>query len=194
MKKALIINGSPHKNGATAKILAMVDKMLTGTYKTEYVEAYSLRVRPCTGCFKCRPDKGCVLPEDDGQRVGKKITESDLLVVGSPTYWGNITAPLKSLFDRNVLTFEDFSDGMPKPKMTGRPALIVVTSGSGADQFKKISQSYGAVQAVKTVLQSAGYRIAGVVNMYSSWDFDTYKSKIEARINKIFKKRKELLL
>ncbi|MEJ2665454.1 MAG: NAD(P)H-dependent oxidoreductase, partial [Spirochaetia bacterium] len=112
---------------------------------------------------------------------------------GSPTYWGNITAPLKSVFDRNVMTFEDFTNVDPRPKMTGKKAIIAVTSGSGVKQYKKISQSYGAVQAVKTVLKSAGYVIAGVVNMYSSWDFDTHKNRLELQINKIFKKRKELL-
>jgi multimeric flavodoxin WrbA len=193
MKKALIINGSPHKSGPTAKILSMIADMLSQTHKTERVHAYDLQIKPCIGCFKCRPDKSCMLPQDDGQRTGKKITESDLLVVGSPTYWGNITAPLKSLFDRNVMTFEDFSGGAPKPKMTGKKALIAVTSGSGVKQYKKISQSYGAVQAIKTVLQSAGYDVVGVVNMYSSWDYDARKHKIESRINKIFKKRKELI-
>jgi putative NADPH-quinone reductase len=77
--------------------------------------------------------------------------------------------------------------------MTGKKALIAVTSGSGVKQYKKISQSYGAVQAIKTVLQSAGYDVVGVVNMYSSWDYDARKHKIESRINKIFKKRKELI-
>src|SRR3989304_3248169 len=88
----------------------------------------------------------------------------------SPTYWGNITAPLKAIFDRNVVTFEHFLNNAPKPKMKGKKAIIVVTSGSGFKDYKKKSQSSGTIQAIKTVLQSGGYEIAGVINMHSAWN------------------------
>jgi multimeric flavodoxin WrbA len=103
--KTLILNGSPHKNGATASILNMVVEKIRHSIEYEWINAYDLQIKPCQGCMGCRPDKVCVLPEDDGHLVGQKLKEADLLIVGSPSYWSNMPAPLKVIFDRNVSIF-----------------------------------------------------------------------------------------
>jgi multimeric flavodoxin WrbA len=184
MKRALYLNGSPHKNGATAKILKMVQEKLQGSYTTEWVNVYDLSVAPCRGCVRCRPNGVCILPEDGGQRVGRMIAEADLIVVGSPVYWGNITAPLKLVFDRNVTTFEHFLNGGPTPKLTRKEALIVVAGGTDSTNHEKPNQGGGAVQAVRTVLESGGIRVAGTVNLYSAWDFERLKPETEEMVNR----------
>jgi multimeric flavodoxin WrbA len=45
----------------------------------------------------CREKETCILPEDDAHIVGKKIQDADALVIGTPTHWGNMCAPLKLL-------------------------------------------------------------------------------------------------
>lgn len=180
--RVLFINGSPRKNGATDRILQMVEKKLQGMYVSEWLNAYDLNVKPCRGCLRCRPNGECILPEDDGHRAGRMIAEADLIVVGSPVYWGNITAPLKMLFDRNVTTFEHFLKGAPTPKLTGQAALIVVAGGSGPADHTKSNQGGGAVQAIRTVLESGGVHVAGIVNMYSSWDFERLRAKVESMV------------
>ncbi len=144
MMCALYINGSPHNNGATYKLLEMIKEKLQGTYTTEWVNVYDLSTKPCRGCLRCRPNGVCILPEDDGHRAGKMIAEADLIVIGSPVYWGNITAPLKMVFDRNVTTFEHFLNGDPTPKLIGKEALIVVASGTDLANHEKPNQ--GGVQ------------------------------------------------
>jgi len=180
--RALFINGSPHKNGATYRILEMVEEKLLGTYVPEWLNAYDLSVKPCMGCLRCRPNGECVLPEDGGHRTGRMIAEADLIVVGSPVYWGNITAPLKMLFDRNVTTFEHFLNSGPTPKLTGKDALIVVAGGSGPADHDKSNQGGGAVQAIRTVFESGGVHVAGIVNMYSSWDFERLHAEVEGKV------------
>jgi multimeric flavodoxin WrbA len=69
----------------------------------------------------CREKETCILPDDDGHVVGKKIQDVDALVVGTPTHWGNMCAPLKLLFDRNVPVFMgEISKGVPVPKQKGK--------------------------------------------------------------------------
>ncbi len=185
MNKALIINGSPHREGPTSAILKMIEERIRDEYETQTVHAYNLSIKPCIGCFKCRPDGVCILPKDDGQITGEKMSDAGLIVVGAPVYWGNIPAPLKIIFDRNVVTFENFLSGKPMPRMKGKKAVIAVTSGSGEKDYRKISQSYGAIQTIRTVLESGGVKIIKVINVHSAWDFEKHREKIRSEISGI---------
>lgn len=61
--------------------------------------------------MRCRETGECSLPHDDGHDLADKIRNADLLVIGSPTHWGGMSAPLKNLFDRNVPVFMGESAG-----------------------------------------------------------------------------------
>jgi NAD(P)H-dependent FMN reductase len=183
--KALIINGSPHKNGPTAEVLGLIEEKIKKKYEIDRFFAYDAGIKPCRGCFKCRPNGKCVLPADDGQVIGEKIAAADLLVIGSPTYWGNIPAPLKVVFDRNVVIFEHFLKNIPSPKLKGKRAIIAVTCGSPFPVSKLASQGKGAVRALKTVLQSGGVKIKKVINVPSAWNLSAKLERVKRRINRI---------
>lgn len=158
--KILILNGSPRKNGSTASILKQIAEGIAKEHKIEWIDTFELSVKPCTGCLCCRPNKECAQTGDDAQITGRKINEADVLIVGTPVYWGNMTGTLKNLFDRNVTTFEDFSKGMfPTPCQKGKKAIIVATSAAPWPFNGK-----GAVNAIKKVLQGGAYRITGIIN------------------------------
>jgi multimeric flavodoxin WrbA len=166
--KVLILNGGPRKKGATSTILNKISEGAAEKHVIDLVQVYDLKMKPCVGCLKCRPDKECVMPEDDAQIVGRKIKDADVVVVGSPTYWGNMTGPLKTLFDRNVTTIGYFNGGLPKPNHKGKRAVIVTSSASPWPFNLISSQSGGAVRSIKTVLKGGGFKIIGVINMSSS--------------------------
>jgi multimeric flavodoxin WrbA len=163
--KVLILSGGPRKNGFTSTILKKISEGIAKRHEVDLVNVYDLKMKPCIGCLKCRPDKECALPEDDAQVVGRKITDTDVLVVGSPTYWGNMTGPLKILFDRNVTTFEYVKGNRVKPKHKGKRAAIVTTSASPWPYNLISSQSGGTVRSLTTILKSGGFKIIGVINM-----------------------------
>jgi len=164
--KILMLNGGPRKKGNTATVLKELADALEKNHEVQWVDVYGLELKPCMGCLKCRPDGECVLPQDGAHAVGKMIDETDALVVGTPTYWGNMTGPLKILFDRSVPRIEYIGGGMlPKPNHKGKPAVIV-TASAAPWPFNLIkSQSGGAVRSVKTVLKSGGYNIKGIINV-----------------------------
>jgi NAD(P)H-dependent FMN reductase len=162
----LMLNCSPRKNGATSSILKIIaDEARSAGREVEWVDVNSLSVKPCMGCLKCRPDKKCVLPRDDGHRIGELLENCSGLVVGTPTYWGNMTGPLKLLFDRNVPTFEYIGKGLPKPRHKGKKAAIVTASASPFPYNLLLSQSRGTLRAVKAVLHAAGYDIRTQINI-----------------------------
>jgi NAD(P)H-dependent FMN reductase len=165
----LILNGSPRKKGVTTTILKIIaDEARSAGAEVEWVDVNDLSIRPCIGCLKCRPDKKCILPRDDAHRIGELIEGCSGLVVGTPTYWGNMTGPLKLLFDRNVTTLEHYvlyTMRFPKPKHKGKKAAIVTASLAPFPFNQLPSQSRGTLRAVKTVLRAAGFDIAEQINV-----------------------------
>jgi len=165
----LILNGSPRKHGVTTTLLRIIaEEARSAGAEVEWVDVNDLSIKPCIGCLKCRPDKRCILPRDDAHRIGELIERCSGLVVGTPTYWGNMTGPLKLLFDRNVTIFEDYvlyTWRFPKPKHKGKKAAIVTASLAPFPFNQLSSQSRGAIRAVKTVLSAGGFDIRSKINV-----------------------------
>lgn len=160
----LVLNGSPRKNGTVADLLKLVVKGISSQHQVEWINVYELNMKPCMACMKCRPDQECVLPEDDAHIVGCKIRDADALIVGTPTHWGNMSAQLKLLFDRNVPVFMgESSSSIPVPRQKGKPAVIV-TACSTPWPFNFIAaESRGAIRAVNQVLHYGGYKLIGKI-------------------------------
>ncbi|MEN6327294.1 MAG: flavodoxin family protein [Syntrophomonas sp.] len=160
--KILFLNGSPRKNGTVANLLKMVADGISPKHEVEWINVYELKMKPCVACMKCRPDQECILPQDDAHIVGRKIRDADGLIIGTPTHWGNMSAQLKLLFDRNVPVFMgENPNGMPIPRQKGKPAVIV-TACSTPWPFNFIAaESRGAIRAVNEVLHYGGYRLLG---------------------------------
>jgi multimeric flavodoxin WrbA len=162
--KILILNGSPRKNGTVAKLLKAVAEPITNKHDTEWIDVCGLNMTFCTACMACRDKGTCVLPEDDAHRVGKKIQEADALVIGTPTHWGNMCAPLKLLFDRNVPVFIGESPkGMPEPRQKGKHAVIVTGCTTPWPFNIILPESRGAIRTVKEVLHYGGYKLVGTI-------------------------------
>lgn len=162
--KILVLNGSPRRNGTVASLLNSVTESLSTEHEIEWIDVCNLKIKYCTTCMVCREKEICILPEDDAHIVGKKIQDADGLVIGTPTHWGNMCAPLKLLFDRNVPIFMGESlKGMPMPRQKGKRA-VVVTSCTTPWPFNFIlPESRGAIRAVREVLHYGGYKIVGTL-------------------------------
>jgi multimeric flavodoxin WrbA len=178
--KTLILNGSPRKKGVTSQILSIMKEKALTNGSVEIIDVYDCNIQPCAGCLECHPGKNCLMPQDDGHRIAKLIDEADILILGSPTYWGNMTGPLKTLLDRCVPAFihqgnRNFSRKLHK----GKQALIVTASNAPIGLHLLPSQSRGAVRAMKTVLKGSGFRIKGILNIPDARRFDEKKDGFE---------------
>ena len=91
------------------------------------------------------------------------IRRADLLVVGTPTYWGGMAARLKLLFERLVPVFMGESPrGIPQPRLKGRQAVVIAACTTPWPFNLLFRQSRGAVRSVREVLSTGGMRIRSV--------------------------------
>jgi len=100
---AIAINGSPRKGGNTEHLLNEVLAPLKDAgWETEVIRIGGTGLRGCTacsGCFKSKDNK-CVLKEDEFNGIFEKFLKADALILGSPTYFADVTAEMKALIDR----------------------------------------------------------------------------------------------
>jgi multimeric flavodoxin WrbA len=120
--KVLGISGSNRKEGNTAllvkTILAHVDAAEDTEITTEFISLAGKKINPCTGCELCKEQKWCVIQNDDWGPVTEKIMECDVLVLGSPTYYYDVSGHLKNFMDRTYSLYHD-------RKLAGRNAVVV---------------------------------------------------------------------
>ena len=100
--KVLAINGSPRKEGNTAAlikhVLAAVEKE---GIETESISLAGKKLHGCIACFKCAENKdGQCAIKDDMNGLIEKMLEADAIVLGSPTYFANVSSEMKAVIDR----------------------------------------------------------------------------------------------
>jgi multimeric flavodoxin WrbA len=122
----LAFNGSPRGNSTTAMLLK---KALEGAAskgaETELVQLNKLCMKGCQGCFNCKKRGGksygkCIL-KDDMTPLYKKLEQADAFFVGSPIYFGTITASTKMFVERlyPYLNYGNYSTNFPQKINTG---------------------------------------------------------------------------
>lgn len=104
--KVLAVNGSPRKKWNTATLL---EKVLEGAASsgaaTELIHLYDLDYKGCTSCFACKllghPSYGrCAVQDSLTPLLARIEQETDVLVLGSPIYFGSVTGEMRSFLER----------------------------------------------------------------------------------------------
>lgn len=101
--KVVAFNGSPRKGGNTEQLLRAVFAPLEAAgIETELVQVGGTPLRGCIACMKCRERKDgrCALDGDMLNDCVARMREADGILLGSPTYFTDVSAELKALIDR----------------------------------------------------------------------------------------------
>lgn len=99
LMKIVGLVGSP-KEGSTKFLvnLALRECEKLGL-ETELVHVGKMKISPCSDCAACRKAGRCVI-NDDFQKVADKVEAADGIIIGSPVYFGCVSAQLKAFMDR----------------------------------------------------------------------------------------------
>ena len=123
---ALLINGSPRKNGCTFTALSFVAEELNANGID--TELFQIPAVPISGCIACRScmqlQNRCAIKDDVVNVIIEKMQAADALVIGSPVYFASPAGQLFTVLDRVF-----FAGG--KDVFANKPGAVVCSARRG---------------------------------------------------------------
>jgi multimeric flavodoxin WrbA len=164
MGKVLAILGSPHKEGITAAMLnCAADAAQQAGWQVEKVFLYEKQIAFCKGCRRCMETKNCV-QKDDMVEITQQIRQCDRVILAAPTYWANVPAAVKNLFDRLLGAAMEETNTFPKPRFSSDQQYLLLTACNTIFPFSRLcGQSTGTVRAMNEFFKTSGMRHLGTV-------------------------------
>jgi len=101
--KVVAINGSARKDGNTAILINVVlEELKKEDIKTELLQMAGENLQGCLACYKCfkKKDGRCVNDKDKMNEYIAKMREADGVLLGSPTYFSDVTSSMRALIER----------------------------------------------------------------------------------------------
>jgi multimeric flavodoxin WrbA len=101
--KVIAFNGSARKDGNTAILLrAALAELDREGIATELIQLAGQEIRGCGACFLCakRKNQRCSIESDAVNEYVQRMAAADGILLGSPTYFGDVTAGMKALIER----------------------------------------------------------------------------------------------
>ena len=146
--KVIAINGSARKQGNTAILINHVfGELEKEGIETELVELASKKIQGCTACYKCfeTKDRKCALKNDIVNDCIEKMVEADGIILGSPTYFADITSEMKALIER--AGFTSMANNLMFKRKVGA-AVVAVRRGGAIHAFDSINHFFHINQMI----------------------------------------------
>lgn len=165
-RKTLAVIGSPHADGMSGKMLQIaVDACRTRGDEVTVLPLYEKNIQFCRGCRKCLDTRECIMKHDDMVEITKLVRESDLIITATPVYWANIPAVLKNFFDRLLGVAMEETLTFPRPRLSGKKYMLLVTCNTRKPFAWICGQLGGAIRAMREFFKTAGMDCVGVVTL-----------------------------
>ncbi|MCJ7690897.1 MAG: flavodoxin family protein [Clostridiaceae bacterium] len=163
--KVLGIVGSRRKNGNTSYLMQQaLNAIESKEVETELIFLGDYNIRGCNGCEGCKDTYKCVI-KDDMQKIYPLIMSADAIVLGSPTYFYNITSDMKAFIER-LYCFQVFADddrsvwSSVNEALGGKYAVVI----SICEQNDEKDMGFTA-EAMSMPLEGLGYRVIETVKV-----------------------------
>ena len=173
----MIIDGGPRKTFNTASMLqkfAEGASSVSNEIEVKTVRLYDLDYKGCMSCMACKV-KGkasnvCKF-RDALTPVLEEIAEADGLVLGSPNYFGEITAQMRAFLERLAfawLSYNDYSITAPK-----RMPVVLVETMNGTPEYNN-DHGYGSMEHCITQALGQPEKLIAY-NTYQVKNYDHYE-------------------
>lgn len=180
--KLLAINGSPRKTWNTATLLQKaVEGAASQGVETELIHLYELAFKGCVSCFQCKTKDGqsygrCGI-NDELTPILEKVLESDILILGSPIYFGSVTGEMQSCLERLQFPFLTYTDP-PASIFPGKIRTGFVFT-LGADENMSKERGFDARIEMYGFILKMIFGNSETLSCYDTYQFDDY-SKVYA--------------
>lgn len=107
MKKVLILEGSPRRNGNSAILSAEFARGAEEAgCSVEKIQIAHKKIAGCLGCNGCYRNGGACVQKDDMTEIREQMLAADVIVLASPIYFYSMTAQMKAVIDRTYAFYQ----------------------------------------------------------------------------------------
>ncbi|MGD0919875.1 MAG: flavodoxin family protein [Thermodesulfobacteriota bacterium] len=180
--KAIGINGSPRKKWNTAILL---EEALKGAgsqeAKTELFHLYDLNYKGCISCFACKKKPGksygkCAV-KDGLTPLLKKVNGADVIILGSPIYFGSVTGEMRSFLERLFYPLMTYTD--PPGSLLSRKVQTAFIYTLGATRKMARERGFDKQIVANETLMKMILGASETLCSYDTYQFEDY-SKVYA--------------
>ncbi len=140
--KVVAFNGSARKGGNTAILIGYVCRELEKEkIQTELVQLAGCKINGCIACMQCyeNKDQRCAVKDDVVNDCIEKMLEADGIILGSPTYFANVSTEMKALIDRAGMVSRANSDMLARKVGA---AVVAVRRAGAIHVFNSINHFF----------------------------------------------------
>lgn len=135
----LIINTGPKKNGATNRIIELLEAQLSINNIVRHICLGEKELLYCLGCKACH-STGICCQKDDVAAIVKSMYCSDAVIIVAPSYWAEVPGQMKVFIDRCTPYSNTNPNRIDLPHNT-RGYAIVLRTGPGPAECESIIKS-----------------------------------------------------
>ena len=157
--KILVLNGSPRKNGNTARLVQAFERGAKEAGHSVKIENVALKkINGCKACEYCHEkEKAVCVQKDDMQDIYPKIKEADMLVMASPIYYYTMTGQIISALNRTY--------ALGRLAHIKKTALIL--SSGAPDMYEAAVTQYKGVTGWGGAVDDGIFAVPGMVRSHS---------------------------
>ena len=136
--KVVLVNGSPHAAGNTARALEEVASAVRADGgEAEIVQIGMKPVRGCVACGACRERGRCAFDDDVANEILGKLLTADAVVLGTPVYYAQPNGALLAVMQRVFYAAAG--------RLRGKPAasVAVCRRGGASAAFQTLNMFFG---------------------------------------------------
>jgi len=137
--KVIAFNGSARKGGNTYRLISTVfEELEKEGIETELIELAGKNIQGCIACYKCfkNKDRRCAVDKDEMNIFIEKMLEADGIILGSPTYFADVTANMKALMERAGMVARANGDMF---RRKAGAAVVAVRRGGATHVFNSLN-------------------------------------------------------
>lgn len=141
--KVVAFNGSPRKKGNTSVLIdTVLSELQIEGIETKHLQLGGQNIKGCLACMKCMDaqDNTCPgRPDDILNDYFQEMLKADGIIIGSPTYFANVSSEVKALIDRAGLI--SIVNGHSLQRKVGAGVVAVRRAGA-TDAFDAINKFF----------------------------------------------------
>lgn len=177
MKKIILVNASPRKNGNCAMALNILQQNLTDA-EVEMFDLNTKTINPCLACNACKgKETAQCVQKDDMSDLLNRLDNCDALVIASPIYFGMVNGVAKTFLDRIYPFFNPTKPNMSLATKFSKKAAVILTAGSGS---VKDYEKHGEAYACFDVLGCTNKKVLAFNSTKSGMDKNIFSIKEDA--------------